>query len=192
ETWAESLGAARRRAFTGEGFSYGHPERSTAGLSGSGLSRTVDLVVRDDGTPLGFRFGGSVDLAASVWKGPDVLADLAAAVPFASLKDRAQQLNETSFVHQVRIFYRAAPKEGGADDGPFSVVSRIRGGGGQGPDDETRWFGLAISHDFLLVPGTLPDEWVKRIDKAVVEDDGDPEVQATYEGRLKGYGAFVL
>ena len=191
ESWAESLGSARRRAFSGEGFSYGRPERSTAGLGGSGLSRTIDLVVREDGTPLGFRFGGSVDLAQSIWKGPDVLKELEAAIPFASMKDRAQKLNDTSFVHQVRIFYREPPKDGGGDDGPFGMISRMRGGHGE-PDDDTRWFGLAISHDTLLVPGTVPDDWVKRIDKVVVEDDGDPEIQATYEGRVKGFGAFVL
>src|SRR5205085_5344394 len=45
ETWAESLSSARRRAFTGEGFSYGHPERASAGVATDSGTRTVDLVV---------------------------------------------------------------------------------------------------------------------------------------------------
>src|SRR5262249_35659917 len=111
ETWAEALGTARRRAFTGKGFSYGQPERATAGLSGNGLARTTDLVVREDGTPMGFRFGGSVDLGESVWKGPDVLADLERAVPFKRLEEAAAKAADSGTVHQLRVYYRSDEKD---------------------------------------------------------------------------------
>jgi hypothetical protein len=190
ETWAEALSSARRRAFTGEGFSYGHPERASAGVQGTSTTRTVDLVVREDGTPLGFRFGGSVDLGTSTWKGPDVLADVAKAVPFAALKERAQALHQSSAVHQVRVLAR--PPSSGSDGDPYGRF-RFRETRDHGDAfDEARFYGLAISHDLLVVPATTGDEWVKRIERVTVEDDGDPPIAATFEGRVRGLGAFVV
>jgi S1-C subfamily serine protease len=195
ETWAETLAAARRRAFTGKGFSYGHPERAMAGLGGSNGQRTIDLVVRADGTPLGFRFGGSVDLETSVWKGPDVVADLAKAVPVASLKDRAKALKESSYVHQVRVLVRPPPK--GDDDGdPYAVMRRfgaLRSLASEAEAaEDVRFYGLAVSHDLLLVPATVAEPWVKRIERIVVEDEGDPPIEAKFEGRVRGLGAFAV
>jgi hypothetical protein len=193
ETWAEALGTARRRAFQGAGFSYGQPERSSAGLSGNGSTRTTDLVVREDGTPMGFRFGGGIDLAESVWRGPDVLDDLAHAVPFASLKDVAAKVADAGTVHQLRVYYRTDdPDDGG---GAFEMFSRIRmsfPGRGSDSDPDARLYGIAVSNDLLVVPASIPEEAVKRIERIVVEDDGDPTIEAKYEGKVRGYGMFVV
>ncbi len=189
ETWAEVLGPARRRAFRGTGFSYGHPDSVAAGLAGSRFDRTVDLIVRDDGTALGFRFGGTVDLHDSVWKGPDVLREVGDAVPLSALAERAAALSKRSHVHQVRLSYGAASRDDGSGS-PFSFLSRSDE---EEPDSDAKHYGLAIAPDLLLVPGFLPDGWVKRIERVVVEDAGrDPPLEATYEGRVRGLSAFVV
>ena len=194
ETWAEALGTTRRRAFTGAGFSYGQPERANAGLGGNGLARTADLVVREDGTPMGFRFGGGVDLQESVWRGPDVLDDLGRAVPFASLRDVAAKVADAGYVHQLRVYYRTEESnDGGA--GAFEMFSRFRssfGGHAGDADPEGRLYGLAVSNDLLVVPANIPEEAVKRIERIVVEDDGDPTIEAKYEGKVRGFGVFVV
>ncbi len=188
ETWAESLGAARRRAFRGKGFSYGHPERPVAGLGGSALTRTVDLVVAQDGAPVGFRFGGTLDLEESVWTGERVLAEVKDAVPLAGLKERARSLRDDSFVHAVRIQYRPADEAGPLDASPLGGFGRAPE---PEPDENARHYGLAIGPDRILVPVSLPDAWVARIEKVSIEA-GDEPIDATYEGRVRGLGAFVV
>jgi hypothetical protein len=191
ETWVEALGGVRRRAWRGAGFSYGLPDKTPAGLSGTNRTRTADLVVREDGAPMGLRFCPALDLFGSTWRGPDVLADLARVVPFASLDERAAALNESSHVHRVRITFQPASADPDAllagPFGPFGTTSPT-----PEPDDETRWWGLAIAADRLLVPAVLPDAWVRRIGRIVVEEDGGPVYEAVFEGRLKSLGAFVV
>jgi len=189
ETWAESLGTSRRRAFRGGGTSWGKPERPTAGLAGAVASRTVDLVVREDGTPLGVRFGAALDLGTSVWQGANVVAELAQAVPFARLGERAKEMAEGSFVHQVRIAFRPASGESPALGGAEAFA---RGAVEAEPDDDTRWWGLALAPDLLLVPTPMPVAWIPRIAHVSVEDAGDPVIPAEFEGRLRGLGAFVI
>ncbi len=188
ETWAESLGSARRRAFRGKGFSYGHPERPVAGLGGSSLSRTVDLVVAQDGAPVGFRFGGTLDLEESVWTGERVLAEAKDAVPLAGLRERARSLRDDSFVHAVRIQYRPPDDAGPLDASPLGSFGRATE---PEPDENARHYGLAIGPDRILVPVSLPDAWVARIEKVSIEAGEEP-IDAVYEGRVRGLGAFVV
>ena len=188
ETWAEALGSARRRAFRGRGFSYGHPERPLAGLGGSALTRTVDLVVAQDGAPVGFRFGGTLDLEESVWTGDRVLAEAKDAVPLSGLKERARSLRDDSFVHAVRIQYRPADDAGPVDASPLGSFGRAPE---PEPDENARHYGLAIGPDRILVPASLPDAWVARIEKVSIEA-GDEPIDAAYEGRVRGLGAFVV
>jgi S1-C subfamily serine protease len=201
EAWAEAFTAARRPAFSGGPVSFGAPERAVAGLAGSRLSRTADLVVAADGGPLGFRFGASVDLAQSVWTGPDVLGDLAAAVPFDALESVARDVRESGRVVAVRLRYRAA---GDAEQDAASPFAFALDDPVAEPDDDRVHYGLRTSPGVVLVPSALPDAWVRRLESATVEVDapGGPTgsegprspttLPARFEGRVRGLGAFVL
>ena len=189
ETWAEALPTMRRR--TGDlsrphGFDYARSP--DAGLGGARLTGRVDLVVRPDGAAVGFRIGSPFDLDPAAWAGGPVLADLEHSVPIAGLAERAKVLHDDSFVHEVRFTYRhqedASEEDFGFGAAPFGRTDE--------PSEDARVYGIAIAPDLLLVPQSIPDAWVKRIEQVTVEDEGDPVVAATYEGRVAGTGAFVV
>jgi hypothetical protein len=189
EVWAESLGSARRRAFVGRGFSYGTPERASAGLSGSRMSRTADLVVREDGLPLGFRFGASVDLEESVWTGPEILEDLRRAFPFSGLEERAAATRRSDLLVPVRLTYRVASDDDGGSVLPFAYAGLSDDAE---PDDHAVHYGVAVAPDRVVVPASIPDAWVRRIESVAVEDAEGGAHRGTFEGRLRGLGAFVV
>jgi len=194
ETWAVPLSVARRHVLdvaNPPGFDFAN--RPDAGLSGAGLTGRVDLVLRPGGEPVGLRIGASFDLDRRAWSGPAVLSSLERSVPIRGLVERAKALHDDSFVHEVRLTYRKEESSEGDGFGPSFGPAGFGFGGAAGePSDDERYYGLSIAPDLLLVPRPLPDAWVRRIEKLTVEDEGDPVIQATYEGRVKGTGAFLV
>lgn len=187
QSWAEPLSGARKRSLDGSGFAWGAPEKPLSGLMGARFSRTIDLVMREDGTPLGFRFGATLDLAEKGWRGADVLHEVESAVPFASLPETAEKLRKTAPIYAVRLGYRPA----GSEDEPLPGPWRGSSDPGE-PDDDLVRFGIAVSPDLVVVPETLPESWIGRIERAAVEPEGRPRVAATFAGRVRGWGAFAL
>lgn len=192
ESWVELLGVARRRVRRDEPLSYGRPVKSEAGLDGQDVVRTAELVLAEDATPLALRFGSGLLGERTSWRGAELAAELAAAVPMSSLLERKKALAESSAVHQVRIAFRAAGASDTSFDGEASSHAAVAGAVLPEPDDEARWWGISVAPDLLLVPSAMPDAWVERISKVTVEDTGEPVIPATYEGRMRGLGAFVL
>jgi hypothetical protein len=184
ELWAEALGGTRRRAADGSGFAYGHPEAATQGLGGAGEEsvRTVDLVLDAKANPVGFRFGGAVDLHESVWTGPRVLAD--EEIAFQDLCAREECLAKESARHRVTVTFRTVSRDE-REESPFSMGEE---GGG-----ESELWGLAVSKDLLLVPGRLEPDQVKKIESVRLKDDDEgPGIEASYAGKVRGYDAFLV
>ncbi len=189
ETWADTLTVSRRRsgdASRPAGFDFA--ARADAGLSGAGLTNRVDLVLKSDGTALGFRIGSPFDLDPAHWRGDAIVADLDHSVPLRGLAERARALNEESFVHEVRLTFR---REGGSEM-EFGVPGFSFGSNAGSSPDDARYYGYAIAPNLLLVPKPLSDALVRRIEKVTIEDEGDPVIEASYEGRVAGTGAFVV
>jgi hypothetical protein len=188
EAWVEPLGPARRRAFGRRGaVAFGRPETTAAGCLGTGSSRRLDLVLRADGTPLGFRFGQALDLDGSTWTSPAVEAEVARAVAISALREKATALAASSYVHAVRLAFRPADERRPA---VLSFPSRPEEE--ETPDADTPRYGLAISPDLLLVPERLTDAAVRRLDRVRVDEPGHEPLDAVYEGRVRGYGAYVV
>ncbi len=186
QSWAEPLAGTRRRDLRGFGFAWGTPEKPLAGLMGARYARTVDLVMREDATPVGVRFGGTLALDDAGWRGKDVLAELAEAVPFESLADLAATFRRTAPVYRVRLAYRP---EGPEDEAP----GPWRGAQDVGePDDDVVHFGIAVAPDLVVVPEPMPEPWIGRIDRVVVEPEGRPALAATFAGRVRNWGAFAV
>jgi hypothetical protein len=133
------------------------------------------------GTPLGFRFGGTVDLGTDLWMGPDVLEDQE--VSFASLRERAESLRTGSTLHRVQILFRTASRHDRGSN-PF---------GGDESVAEAEFWGFAATPDTLLALGRLEDGDVRRIESVRLKDtDDDAGIEASFAGRLRGYDAFVV
>jgi hypothetical protein len=183
EAWVDGIGGMRRRPVGRKGFAYGDPDRPDEALEGTagGMMRTVDLVMDAKGTPLGFRFGGPLDLGADLWMGPDVLEDRE--VPFSSLREMALGLASGSSAHRVKVNFRTASRHD-RDGNPF---------GNEEGNPEAEFWGLAVRPDALLAIGRLEDGEIRRIESVRIQDDDDgPGIEASFGGRLRGYDAFVV
>lgn len=186
EAFAEPLSTVRRPA-AGGALAFGRPARTTAGLGGVEAARTIDLVVREDGTPLGVRCGPGPSPRKTPWHGEGVLAELARAVPFDALGARAKALGTASHVHAVRLAFRAP-----SPDDELASWSAHDGALTPEPDPDARWWALAVAPDLLVVPSALPPSWVARLVKIQVEEREGPAIEGRYEGRLHDLGAFVV
>ena len=89
----------------------------------------------------------------------------------------------------MRLTYR---REEGAEDRGFGPPGFAFRGAADALSDDARFYGYAIAPDLLLVPQPIPDALVRRIEQVTIEDEGDPVIEASYEGRVRGTGAFVV
>lgn len=174
------------RPFAGGATSIGRPRRPAAGLGGTSAARTAELVVDAAGAVVGLRFDGPGLASGDAWRLPSVLADLASAVPFAALADRAVAKPAEAYVHAVRLAFRAPTHDdevGASFLGAPAVPE---------PDPDARYWGLAVAPDVLVVPATLPPSWVTRLARVTVEEAGGVAHEARYDGRVPNLGAFVV
>ncbi len=185
--WVEDLDRMRNRPWSEKcgPVGVGTPESPFGGLDPNedAGSRTVDLVTDAAGTPLGFRFGSSLD-AGGWWRGPRVLASRT--VPFDAL--RALEDARPSPLHRITVTFRTLSRHD-RDRDPFRF-------GGRGTAEEEYW-GLAVTPTSLVVPRELEEEKVRRIlsirlDDVETEDVEGEGVEASYAGKVEGYQAFVI
>lgn len=166
----------------------GRPRRPAAGLAGTAVARTAELLVGDDGTVAGVRFDSDPLAPGGPWTLPSVLAGLADARPLDALATGAAGAAARARVHGVRLGFRP----GTADDEGAGVASFLSSPPPPEPDPDARYWGLAVSADALVVPAALPPSWVTRLVKVTVDrGDGTP-VEGRYEGRVPNFGAFVV
>ena len=180
ESWVDGLGALRRKV-GGTRLTHGVPDAPTRGLDNDGGARSVDLVLAPGGVPVGFRFGGDLDLDEGVWRGKDVLADVE--VPFASLKERAKAFGTRSTRARVEVTLRTTKRDDREDEG-FNRQD-------EGETKQEHW-GVAVAPDLLLVAARLEPDEVRRIEHVRFKPDDSPGTPATYVGKVRGYDAYVV
>lgn len=187
---AEALRDAEvvHRTFGGGPVARGRVRRPAAGLGGTSVSRTAELLVDAAGAPAGLRFDGPGLASDDTWRLAAVLADLARAVPFAALVERKVAAAAESYVHAVRLVFRARS----VDDDLGGTASFLGATPPPEPDPDARHWGLAVAPDVLVVPTTLPASWVARLQRVTVEERGGIVHEARYEGRVPDLGAFVV
>ncbi|MHC5009700.1 MAG: PDZ domain-containing protein, partial [Planctomycetota bacterium] len=183
DVWVEALGGGRHRPIGDDGTpGYGMPETAHDGIRGTGGdgARTVDLVLDGEARPLGFRFGAALP-PGSRWRGPDVLA--AEEVSLAGLRAQARAFGEASVLHRVKVAFRTQSRHD-RDASPIFF----------GPDDadEEEFWGVAVTAEFVVVPGALEDDQIRKIRQVRIADDEGPGLDASFVGRLPGYEAFLV
>jgi hypothetical protein len=189
EAWAEPVPARARRAFGEAGISFGASERPPAGLLGGTAPRQAALLLDEDALPVALRFGGGAGSNASLLRGRDVAAEVASAVPFAALSDAAARLARDPGTVAVRIAWRETAPEDEAAAAPPAFARWADPGE---PDGAAVRFGLAVAPDLVVVPETLPEAWIARIERVLVEPPGREPVEGRFAGRVRGYGAFAV
>jgi hypothetical protein len=182
QAWVEDLTSMRNRPWSpGQGgIGHGTPESPFGGLDPTEEegTRTIDLVCDDAGTPLGFRFGSTID-AAGRWRGPRVLASRRVSLDaLGALEDE-----RPSPLHRLTVTFRTLSRHD-RDRDPFRF-------GGRGTAEEEYW-GLAITPDTLVVPELLEEEKVRRVLSIRLDDVEAEGVVASYAGKVEGYQAFVV
>ncbi len=180
EAWVDGLGALRRRV-GGTKLAHGMPDSPTRGLDNDGGARSVDLVMAPGGIPVGFRFGGGLDIEDGVWRGKDVLAD--AEVPFASLKERESAWAKRSTRARIEVVLRTTKRDD-RDESSF-------GGSSDGDDKQEHW-GFAVAPDLLVVTGRLEPDAVRRLESLRWKVDDGPGTPAAYLGKVRGLDAYVV
>jgi hypothetical protein len=154
----------------------------------------VGVICDAQGMPVGVTCRDRIDLgpAGPVWRAKDLLAD-------PGLTDQQQeQLEETlkhefaRNIYEIKIILRPEPREDDAYDfgGRFPYGGRWRGGGGEG-NQEVLVYGLAFAKDKLLVPESMPKDFVAGIDTISV-DVNDQPLSGRFGGVLKPCGATVI
>lgn len=174
-----------RRPLRGGAEGRGRLRRPAAGLTGTSRSRAADLLCDAEGEVVGLRFDGPGLSDDGAWTLAAVLEDLARALPLATLSSLEATTAARGVVLPVRLAFRAATAADVATSGGARSVAAPE------PDPEARLFGLALTPDTLVVPASLPAAWVLRIARVSVETPAGA-LAATYEGRLRDVGAFVL
>ena len=181
ESWVDGLGSVRRRVGSTK-LAFGGVDAPTNGISQDQGTRTIDLLLGPGAVPIGFRFGGGMDVDDGVWRGPDVLADTE--VPFTSLKERARALAQRTSRARVEVILRTTKRDD-AEDQPFHRFDA----GGEGRSEH---WGFAVAPDLLVVPGRIEPDAVRRIESVRWKVDDSPGTDAQYAGKVRGYDAFLV
>jgi len=180
EAWVDGLGSMRRRV-GGTKLAHGMPDSPTRGLDNAGGARSVDLVMAPGGLPVGFRFGGGLDIEDGVWRGRAVLADTE--VLFASLKERESALAKRSTRARIEVVLRTTKR----DDRDETSFGRNSDG-----DDKQEHWGFAVAPDLLVVTGRLEPDEVRRLESLRWKVNDGPGTPAAYVGKVRGLDAHVV
>jgi hypothetical protein len=189
EVWAEPVTARARRPFGGAGLSFGASEKPATGLYGGAAPRAAALLLDEEAVPMALRFGGGAGPNASVLRGRDAAREIETAVTFAALDEAALRLARDPRTVAVHLDWRALGAEDECAAGP-PAFARLSDPGE--PDGAAVRFGLAVAPDLVIVPETLPPEWIERIEKVVVEAAGKEPIEGRFAGRVRGFGAFAI
>lgn len=180
ESWVDGLGTLRRRVGSPH-LALGMVDAPTDGLDPDPASRTVDLVFAAGAVPVGFRFGGGMDVDEGIWRGADVLADRE--VPFTELEERERSLATRRTRARVEVVLRTTKRDDREDEG--------FGGDDDGEDRLEHW-GFAVSPEVLVVPGRLEPDQVRRLESVRHKVDDGPGREARYLGKVKGLDAYLV
>lgn len=184
EIWIDALGSGTlRRPLEVEGVTEtGYPDSAGRGLSGSGGgTRTVDLVMDEEGAPLGLRFGSNLELESPTWLGSRLLADQEQG--FEELDGLEEKLHKESALHRVRVRFRVKTRDERRRT-PFSLR--------EDNDTPIEGWGLAVDDQTLLVMEGISEDQVRKIEQVELKQGEDGGRPARFAGRMKGFEAFFV
>ncbi|MDI6733261.1 MAG: hypothetical protein QME51_04090 [Planctomycetota bacterium] len=170
------------------------------GESGSpdGFSGGAPVLFDENGNVIGYPLEGRIEPDGNTygWRGTDLMENTL--ITFTEFDKKQDEIKNKFLNYVVQVKFAFRQKEKDAPSSPYDISSMMRSfmpGGSDEHDDinmpDKKLYGLIISKNQILVPDTLMDDLIHRIENIEVSI-GDKTSPAEFVGVYKDFGAILI